>query len=84
MYEIRLMDDEVRFILPYTIHGMSNELHLILQGPACPTMLVYDTNNFVDTRDFVCVFDDLLPPNLNVQTKISGDFQFQISVSKVQ
>lgn len=36
------MDDEVRFILPYTIHGMSNELHLILQGPACPTMLVYD------------------------------------------
>ena len=59
-------------------------MHLILQGLACSTMFVDDTNNFVDTRDFVVVFDDLLPSNLNIQTKISGDFQFQISVSKVQ
>ena len=58
------MDDEVRFILPYTIYGMSNELHLVLQGPACSTMFVDDTNNFVDTHDFVFVFDDLLPSNL--------------------
>lgn len=55
------MDDEVRFILPYTIHGMSNELHLILQGPACPTMLVYDTKKLL-TLAFFLFLMDLLPP----------------------
>lgn len=46
-----------------TIHGMSDELHQVLQGPACSTILVDDTNNFVDTRNFVFVFDYLLRTN---------------------
>ncbi len=53
---------------------MSDELHLILKELACSTMLVDDTNNFVDTRNFDFVFDDLVPPNLTYKPE-SGDFQ---------
>lgn len=42
--------------LTHTIHGVSDELHQVLQGLACSTMLVDDTNNFVDTRNFVFWF----------------------------
>ena len=74
------MDDEVRFILPYTIHGMSNELHLILQGPACPTMLVYDTKKLL-TLAFFCFWWIYSPPNLTYKPKsvVISNCKFQIS-----